>query len=62
MNLVAAAIEQACSTDPAEIRDALASLEGVDTVLGDFSFQDNRDADHEAVVQVVEDGAFAILE
>lgn len=62
MDLVAAAVEQACSADPAEIRDALASLDNVPTVLGDFSFQDNRDADHEAVVQVVRDGAFAIFE
>ncbi|CAN5418651.1 ABC transporter substrate-binding protein [soil metagenome] len=62
MYLVAAAVEQACSADSAEIRDALASLENVETVLGTFSFLDNRDADHEAVVQIVEGGAFTILE
>jgi branched-chain amino acid transport system substrate-binding protein len=62
MNLVAAAVQQACSADPAEIRDAMAGLQDVDTVLGAFSFQDNRDADHEAVVQIVEGGAFTILE
>ena len=62
MNLLDAAVRQACSAEPQAIRDALAGLSGVDTVLGEFSFQENRDADHEAVVQVVENGEFAVLE
>jgi len=62
MNLLDGAVRQACSAEPQAIRDALAGLSGVDTVLGEFSFQENRDADHEAVVQVVLNGEFAVLE
>ncbi len=62
MDIIAAAVEQACSADPSAIRDALANLDPISTVLGEFSFTDNRDADHPAVVQVIRDGAFQILE
>lgn len=62
MHLVAAAVEQVCSDEPAAIRDELASISGVETVLGQFSFTDNRDAEHPAVVQVIENGRFAVLE
>lgn len=43
------------------LRDALKSTDGVPTVLGPFSFTDNRDADHPPVVQIVKDGAFDLL-
>ena len=43
-------------------RQALGELEDVPTVLGEFSIDENRDAVHPAVVQVVQDGAFAVLE
>lgn len=62
MKLVDGAVRSACSADPAEIRDALAQISGIDTVLGQFSFTEGRDAEHGAVVQIVEDGAFAVLE
>jgi branched-chain amino acid transport system substrate-binding protein len=62
MNIVDAAVRSACSSDPAAIRDALAQVSGLDTVLGEFSFTEDRNADHEAVVQVIENGEFAILE
>lgn len=62
MNLVAMAVESACSADPEAIRDAFGEIDGVETVLGEFSFTDSRDADHPAVVQVIEDGRFALLE
>lgn len=61
MNIVGEAVHTACSTDPTEIRDAMAGISGLSTVLGDFSFTDNRDADHPAVVQIVQDGEFAVL-
>jgi branched-chain amino acid transport system substrate-binding protein len=62
MNLVAMAVESACGAEPDAIRDGFATIDGVQTVLGEFSFTDTRDADHPAVVQMVEDGEFAILE
>jgi branched-chain amino acid transport system substrate-binding protein len=43
------------------IRDGLKSTSGLATVLGDFSFTETRDANHKPVVQVVEEGKFAIL-
>jgi branched-chain amino acid transport system substrate-binding protein len=57
---------QALSKAPAPdnhkaIRDALAQIKGMDTVLGKFSFTDGRDADYIPVVQVVKDGKFAIF-
>lgn len=61
MNIIGEAVATACSSDPTEIRDAMAGISGLPTVLGDFSFTDNRDADHPAVVQIVQDGAFAVL-
>lgn len=62
MTLVDAAVRSACSSEPAAIRDAMAALSGVPTVLGEFSFTENRDADHPAVVQVVEGGEFTVLD
>ncbi|MDQ3708280.1 MAG: ABC transporter substrate-binding protein [Actinomycetota bacterium] len=62
MNLVAMAVQSSCSGERDAIRDGFGQIDGVETVLGEFSFTDTRDADHPAVVQVVEDGAFAILE
>ncbi len=62
MKIIAEAVERACSADPTAIRDALDGIRGLDTVLGDFSFTDNRDADHEGVTQIIEDGRFALLD
>ena len=61
MNIVAEAVESACSADRTAIRDALAGISGLETVLGSFSFTENRDADHPAVVQIVENGEFGVL-
>jgi branched-chain amino acid transport system substrate-binding protein len=60
--LVDQAVRANCSADREEIKAALGELEGVQTVLGEFSIDENRDAVHPAVVQVVQDGAFAVLE
>lgn len=62
MNIVDAAVRSSCSADPAAIRDGLESIEGMDTVLGEFSFTESRDADHPAVVQIVDGGEFKILQ
>jgi branched-chain amino acid transport system substrate-binding protein len=42
------------------IRDALKTA-SVPTVLGEFSFLETRDANHKPVVQIVQDGKFAIF-
>jgi branched-chain amino acid transport system substrate-binding protein len=61
MKLVDAAVRANCSGDPNDIREGLAALTDVPTVLGPFSINENRDAEHEAVVQVVKDGQFEVL-
>jgi len=60
--LMAAAIKNAGQANSQAIRDALAQTKDVDTVLGKFSFDANRDPLHTPVVQVVKDGQFALFE
>ena len=43
------------------LRDALAQIKNLDTVLGKFSFAENRDADYTPVVQVVKGGKFEVF-
>ena len=62
MNLVDLAVRSQCSAERDAIRDGFDGIDGVDTVLGEFSFTDDRDANHPAVVQIVEGGEFTILE
>ncbi|MGH3434086.1 MAG: ABC transporter substrate-binding protein, partial [Thermocrispum sp.] len=62
LKLVDAAVRDGCSGAPEDIRDNLGELQDVPTVLGEFSFTDGRDADHPAVVQIVKDQKFAVLE
>jgi len=47
--------------DRKAIRDAMAKIKGLETVLGHFSFTDGRDADHRPVVQEVKGGKFVVL-
>ena len=48
------------ATDRKMLRDGLAQVKGLDTTLGTFSFNNDRDAEHPAVVQIVKNGAFAV--
>ncbi|GAB4314355.1 MAG: ABC transporter substrate-binding protein [Phototrophicales bacterium] len=59
--LMATAIRCADSVDPADIRDALASITDFPSPLGEFSFDEDRNPVHDPVVQVVVDGTFGIL-
>jgi branched-chain amino acid transport system substrate-binding protein len=59
--LMATAIRCADSTDPAEIRDALAEIEEFDSPLGLFSFDEERNPVHDPVAQIIVDGVFEIL-
>ena len=59
--ILARAIADAPSADSEAIREALAGIRNLDTVLGGFSFDENGDAVYDPVVEVVEDGAFRVL-
>ncbi len=43
------------------IRDAMVKIKGLDTLLGQFSFTEGRDADHSPVVQEVKGGKFVVF-
>ena len=60
--IVAAAIAEAQSTDPAAIRDVLANTKNFDTVLGAFSFNAVGDAVYDPIVLIVQNGEFQIFE
>jgi branched-chain amino acid transport system substrate-binding protein len=61
MMLVDQAVRAGCSGDREAIKQHLGELEDVPTPLGSFSFE-NREPQHPAVVQVVEDGSFTVLD
>ncbi|UER55611.1 ABC transporter substrate-binding protein [Kineosporiaceae bacterium SCSIO 59966] len=61
LNLIDTAVRAGCSGERDDIKDQLGQLKDVPTVLGDFSITETRDADHPAVVQIVENGEFAVL-
>jgi branched-chain amino acid transport system substrate-binding protein len=60
--ILAEAIKNANSTERPAIRDSLAKIQNFDTVLGKFSFTPQRDASHPAVIQIVKNGQFQILQ
>ncbi len=49
-------------SDRNALRDGLGQVKGLDTVLGNFSFTPDRDANHAAVVQIVKSGEFAVYQ
>ena len=56
------ALKRAGSTDNRKaLRDALTRVQGLDTVLGKFSFTKGRDADCTPVVEMVMGGKFMVL-
>lgn len=59
--LMATAIRCADSTDPADVRDALAAIEEFDSPLGLFSFDEDRNPVHDPVAQIIVDGTFELL-
>ena len=62
LHILAEGIANAQSTDSTAIRDALASIRDLDTILGNFSFDANGDAVYDAKVLIVKDGELVILE
>ena len=61
MQIIDEAVRIGCSGERADIKANFAEISELPTVLGAFSFDENRDAVQEALVQVIEDGKFAIL-
>ena len=59
--LLAYGLRDAGKVESAPLRDALAKLKDVDTILGKFSVASNREAVHTPVVQEVKDGKFALF-
>ena len=60
--ILAEAIANAQSADPAAIRDALANITDLDTILGQFSFNAVGDAVYNPVVLIVKNGEFQVFE
>ncbi|TVR70081.1 MAG: ABC transporter substrate-binding protein [Sphaerobacteraceae bacterium] len=60
MQILAEASARAESIARDALRDALAELGQIDTVLGPFSFDDDRNGSHPAVIKQVRSGEFAI--
>ena len=59
--LVAMAIKNAGSADRAAIKNALGAIRNVDTALGNFSFDENRDPVHKNATLVVKNGAYVLF-
>lgn len=62
LHILAAAIAEAGSTDPGAIRERLAGIRDMDTILGRFSFNADGDAVYDPVVLIARDGEFEIFE
>ena len=60
--VTALAIKNAGSVEHAAVRDALAQIKDLDTPLGKYSFDANRDPLHEPVVLIVKDGKFQVFQ
>lgn len=61
MYIIDAAVRSECSAERDAIKEGLAGISEMATVLGSISINADRDAEHDAVVQVVEDGKFTVL-
>lgn len=61
-NVLAAAITTAESADSTAIRDALANITNLDTVVGKFSFNADGDAVYKPKILIVENGELQIFE
>ena len=59
--ILAQAIADAQSTDSEAIRDAMANIENLDTIFGNFSFDADGDAVHDAIILTVENGEFKVF-
>lgn len=62
LHILAESIATAGSADASAIRDAMAGIRDLDTILGQFSFNADGDAVYDPIVLIVRDGEFVIFE
>jgi branched-chain amino acid transport system substrate-binding protein len=62
MTIIDHAVRAACDGSRDAIKAGLGAAKDVPTALGDVSINADRDAEHPAVVQVIKDGKFTVLE
>ncbi len=62
MTIIDHAVREQCSGERDAIKEGLGNINELPTVLGTITINEDRDAEHDAVVQVVEDGKFAVLQ
>ena len=62
VHILSEAIKESQSTDSAAIRDALAGIRDLDTVLGKFSFDAVGDSVYDPIILIVENGRFEIFD
>ena len=62
MHIIDEAVRANCSGERDDIKDGLGQINELDTVLGAITINSDRDAEHPAVVQVIQDGQFAVLD
>lgn len=62
MTMIDVAVRENCSGERDDIRAGLNTVTDLPTVLGEVSIDDNRDTEHEAVVQLVDGGMFTVLD
>lgn len=60
--IIDSAVRSACNGEREAIKTGFSTIKDFSTVLGEVSINAQRDIEHEAVVQVVKDGKFAVLE
>ncbi|MDT0156562.1 ABC transporter substrate-binding protein [Microbacterium sp. ARD32] len=55
------AVRENCSGERTDVQKGLNDVKDLTTPLGSLTINKDRDAEHDAVVQIVEDGKFAVL-
>ncbi len=60
--ILAHAIKTAGSSDSKLVRDAMANIKDLDTVLGKLSFNAQRDPVHPPIVQIIKNGKFELFQ
>ena len=62
LNILAEAISEAQSSEATAVRDVMANIMDLNTILGQFSFNADGDAVYDPNILIVENGEFVPLE